>query len=326
MATSRGCAAHCTFCQSGNYANRYHRMPKWRSRGAHSVVDEISHLHAAYGVDTISFVDDDFLGGAGQGRERAHEFAELVRELPFRITFSIECRVDEIDESLLSVLHDVGLRHVLIGIESATDSDIRLFAKKTTNGQVQDAIALLRALNIDFSTGFITFHPTSTLSGIEENLTFLGDNKITNYRRLTNRLELYPGSPLLGYYERRGVVMRIDRYRVYYEFEDPRISILYAAMRRILAQYQAIEAACEVQKFRAARGHDAELYDLLSDLRQISESISSSMIMNARLLLSQVRQSSIHASFDEVVASVAKETNRLSLALTSMVDVDVPTA
>ena len=30
VSTSRGCAAHCTFCQSGNYGNRYHKLPRWR--------------------------------------------------------------------------------------------------------------------------------------------------------------------------------------------------------------------------------------------------------------------------------------------------------
>ena len=325
MSTSRGCAAHCTFCQSGNYANRYHKMPKWRHRGARSVVDEITHLHETYGVDMISFVDDDFLGGKGQGRGRAEDFIRLVRELPFGITFSIECRVDEVDREILTALRKVGLRNVLIGIESAIEADIQLFAKKTTNQQVEAAIDLLRDLNIDFSTGFITFHPTSNLEGIAENLTFLARNRITNYRRLTNRLELYPGSPLLRYYERRGVAMYVDRYRVYYEFADPRIATLYHAMRDLLADYQELESACAIEKFRASRGGDPRAFERLAELLRLSDSVSSSMIENARKCLAKVQSSGNDASFDEVRASVGEERSRLTSVLQRTVLAQAPT-
>jgi anaerobic magnesium-protoporphyrin IX monomethyl ester cyclase len=315
MSTSRGCAAHCTFCQSGNYANRYHKLPKWRQRSARSVIDEIVHLHDTHGVDAISIIDDDFLGGAGQGRQRAIEFADRLDRLPFQITYSIECRVDEIDEYILRRLHDVGLRHVLIGIESAIDDDIRLFAKKTTNEQVEDAMALLRRLNIDFSTGFITFQPMSTLAGIAENLIFLARNRITNYRRLTNRLELYPGAPLLRYYERHGVALRVERYRVYYEFTDPRVTHLYIAMRRVLAPFQDVEAACETEKFRAARQHDDASYERLAVVHAYSDEISSRLVDGARRCLSEVLEKGLDASFEQVTGEVAEQTSQFMAVL-----------
>ncbi|MFV2106091.1 B12-binding domain-containing radical SAM protein [Micromonospora sp. LOL_015] len=281
MSTSRGCAAHCTFCQSGNYANRYHELPRWRHRSARSVVDEIAYLHDVHGVDAVSIVDDDFLGGAGQGRDRAFEFADLLDRLPFRITYSIECRVDEIDEQILARLRSAGLRHLLIGIESATDPDIKLFGKRTTTAAVEDAIATLRRLNIDFSTGFIMFQPTSTLDGVAENLAFLARNRITNYRRLTNRLELYPGAPLLRFYERQGLALRADGYRVYYDFADDLVSHLYSGMRQVLAPYRQVETICESQRFEAARSHDEASDQRLALLRAYSDEISSSLVAAA---------------------------------------------
>lgn len=315
MSTSRGCAAHCTFCQSGNYANRYHSLPKWRHRSAVSIIDEIVHLHETYGVEAISIVDDDFLGGAGQGRERAVEFVRHLGQLPFQITYSIECRVDEIDEDLLGRLRKVGLRHVLIGIESATSPDVRLFAKRTTNDQVDAAIAALRRLNIDFSTGFIMFQPMSTLAGIAENLSFLARSRITSYSRLTNRLELYPGAPLLRYYERHGVVMHTEKYRVYYEFTDPRVSHLYTGMRRALAPFGTIGAACDAEKFRAARGDDDASFERLRSLRALSDESTSCMIVAAQRCLSEVVDNGLQASFTPVAAEVMNETSRLKTAL-----------
>ncbi|MER7165316.1 radical SAM protein [Micromonospora sp. NPDC000207] len=311
VSTSRGCAAHCTFCQSGNYGNRYHRLPRWRQRSARSVIGEVVRLHDGHGVDAVSFVDDDFLGGAGQGRDRAVEFADRLAGLPFRITFSIECRVDEIDGPLLERLRGVGLRHVLIGIESATESDIRIFAKRTTTEQVETAVALLRRLNIDFSTGFIMFQPLSTLAGITDNLAFLARNRLTSYSRLTNRLELYPGALLLRYFERHGVRMQTEKYRVYYEFTDPLVSRLYAAMRQVLAPFAEVEAACDTAKFRAARGHDEASFEHLATLRDRSDEIANCLIDYARRCLDQVCENGVGASFEHLTAAVARETSRM---------------
>ncbi|MGW1059082.1 B12-binding domain-containing radical SAM protein [Micromonospora rubida] len=322
LSTSRGCAAHCTFCQSGNYANRYHELPKWRQRSARSIIGEVIHLHDDHGVDAISIVDDDFLGGAGQGRGRATEFADGLSRLPFRITFSIECRVDEIDEHLLRRLRDVGLRHVLIGIESATGDDVRLFAKRTTNEQVEDAVALLRRLNIDFSTGFIMFQPMSTLAGIADNLAFLARNRLTSYSRLTNRLELYPGAPLLRHFARHHIGTRVERYRVYYEFEDPLVSHLYTALRHVLAPFQGVEAVCGMAKFRAARDHDDPSSGRLAALRARSDEITNSMIEFAQRCLSEVLENGLDASFEQTAAEVTGHTSRLMALLRQGMIVD----
>lgn len=316
MSTSRGCSAHCTFCQSGNYANRYHQLPKWRHRSTQSIIEEIRLLHYRYGVDAISIVDDDFLGGHNQGRQRALEIVEQVGELPFRITFSIECRVDEVDDSLLRQLRDVGLRHVLIGVESATDTDIRLFTKRTSRQQAEYAIALLRALNIDFSTGFITFQPTSTLAGVADNLSFLARNRVTNYRRLTNRLELYPGAPLLRHYEKHGIRLRVERYRIYYDFLDSRVGHLYSGMRSVLAPYEAIERCCEAERFRAARASENLSNERLASLCELSDAISSSMISSAQECLCEVIRDGKRASFDHTASLIPARIDLLRNALT----------
>ncbi|WP_158073284.1 B12-binding domain-containing radical SAM protein [Amycolatopsis sp. CB00013] len=250
MYTSRGCAAHCSFCQSGNYGNRYHKLTKWRHRSASHIVTEIEFL-LTLGITAISIVDDDFLGGDGRGRARAEEFAQLIDDRGICITFSIECRVDEIDQSILSTLRRAGLRHVLIGIESANQFDDNLFAKKVSTEEIETAITLLRRLDIDFSAGFIMFHPLSTVDRLQENLSFMAKHKIGTYRRVTNRLELYPGAPLLSYFRRRGVDFREDSYRLYYDFVDPVVARYYSVARTILHPFIELESAAETARFAA---------------------------------------------------------------------------
>lgn len=315
MSTSRGCAAHCTFCQSGNYGNRYHRLPRWRSQSAGRIVDELSDLVRRYGITAISFVDDDFLGGDGRGRDRAFEFAEHLARLPFRIKFSIECRINELDEEVLTALRDVGLSHVLIGVESANEHDIAIFAKKTTNREAERAIGLLRRLDIDFSTGFIMFQPLSDVAGIEENLRFLARNRIGAHRRIANRLELYPGAPLLSYFQRRGVEFREERYRLYYRFRDDDVAALYVAFRDLLAPFAAVEESCQAALFRAVTSGGAVANGRIRGLKALANDIASALMEAAARCVHQVVAGSDPTAVDEITAAVRRSCADLTASI-----------
>ncbi|NKZ05485.1 B12-binding domain-containing radical SAM protein [Actinomadura latina] len=275
VSTSRGCMAHCTFCQSGNYGNRYHRLPKWRARSAANIAAELTNLIREHQITAVSFVDDDFFGGDGQGNERAYELARLLHTLPGGIHFSIECRINELDEPLFQALRAAGLRRVLIGIEAANEADLALFAKKTTNAQAARAISSLRSLDIDFSLGFIMFQPLSSLDAIGENLTFLHRHRVAAHRQLVNRLELYPAAPLTRYFQRKGVELREEGYRIEYEFSDPAVTLLRRAFMEVLKPYIRVERACQAALFQAVthgqgessrrlREHAADICEALS--------------------------------------------------------------
>ncbi|GAA0963081.1 hypothetical protein GCM10009550_58090 [Actinocorallia libanotica] len=304
-ATSRGCAAYCTFCQSGNYGNRYHRLPRWRARSAESVVAEISELVAGHGIRAVSFVDDDFLGGDGRGRDRALRFAELLAAQPYEITFSVECRINELDEEILTVLQAVGLRHLLIGVESANERDLALFAKRTTPEEAEAAIALLRRVGIDFSLGFIMFQPLSDTDGLRVNLEFLRRNRVGSHRRVANRLEVYPGSPLLSYFQRRGVRFREEKYRLYYEFADPVVAKLYGIYRRGLLPFAGVEDSCLRALFREeTRGvPDAAR---VRGLKSLKDDIAAALVGLAEDSLGMITQNDVLVAESEISTRVSE--------------------
>ena len=310
MYTSRGCAAHCSFCQSGNYGNRYHKLSKWRHRSAPSIVEEIQRL-GELGIHAISIVDDDFLGGDGRGRQRAVEFAELLARRGLTISFSIECRVDEIDREILSSLRAAGLRHVLIGIESANRLDDNLFAKKVSTEQIEAAIALLRELDIDFSSGFIMFHPLSSPAGLRQNLEFLAKHEIGTYRRVTNRLELYPGAPLLSYYRRRDIQFREERYRLYYDFADPRVAHYYRLVRRILRPFAVVENAAQRARYTAETRTPIDQARLESIYR-ISRRVSAELVRAAIRCLDLAEDATVSgaAAFEVDIAATTAALSR----------------
>ncbi|MFH8659485.1 B12-binding domain-containing radical SAM protein [Streptomyces afghaniensis] len=311
LCTSRGCAAHCSFCQSGNYANRHPGAPRWRYRSAEHVVDEIEHLQQAYGARMFSIVDDDFLGGDGRGIQRAQDFARLVRTRGLDIRFAIECRISELEAALLTTLRDVGLRHVLIGIESANDADLRLYAKRTTPQQAAEAIALLRKSDIEYSVGFIMFQPLSDLGGIRTNLDFLLANNVGSYRRIVNRLEVYPGSPLIGYFRRKQVHFWEESYRMYYDFQDPRVALLYEAFVKLLKPFEELEstAARAIFRLRAEEG-PAELH-ALRRLTEVTENITRALLATAYRCLQVAESGGVPADDKRLVAYAAGRVDEL---------------
>lgn len=318
MCTSRGCAAHCSFCQSGNYANRHPGAPRWRYRSAEHVVAEIKHLQQTYGARMFSFVDDDFLGGDSRGVQRAHEIAGLIRKHELDIKFAIECRISELEETVLMTLREVGLRHVLIGVESANDKDIRLYAKRTTPQQAADAIALLRKADIEFSVGFIMFQPLSDLDGIHTNIDFLLENNVGSYRRVVNRLEVYPGSPLLGYFRRKQVDFREDAYRMYYDFADPQVAALYDAFVRVLRPFEELETLAAKALFRLRAQEGPAEIRAPRHATEVADDVTRALLETALHCLQAAEDGRIQACETEIAAHTNSRLTELRKAFVSL--------
>lgn len=271
--TSRGCAAHCTFCESGNYGNRYHKAAKWRARSADNVVAEMVQLTLAHNVCRFSIVDDDFLGGDGRGYHRASEFHELLRKHDFALNYAIECRADEIDEGLFRQLMETGLRHVFIGLESGTRTDIALYAKRVDTNRMMSAVETLRRIGLSVSTGFIMFHPLSTLEGVEDNLRLLRRTGTASHAQLLGRLQLYPGSPLIRYFSRRGVELSEYDYQFDYTIVDDVVEAYRTKLTEVLGGARIAEErvakavfAVETSSFDSARHREiAELQRRFSE-------------------------------------------------------------
>src|SRR5690606_18163172 len=58
MVGTRGCPYNCSFCGAAVSANPDVMI---RTRTPHNILDEMSELHAAYGVTAFRFIDDLFL-------------------------------------------------------------------------------------------------------------------------------------------------------------------------------------------------------------------------------------------------------------------------
>jgi radical SAM superfamily enzyme YgiQ (UPF0313 family) len=173
ISTTRGCHNACAFCSIPSYYKLAHG-PRWRERSVESVCCELEELLLKYPeIDSISFVDDNFLGFHQKHWKRGLSIAKRLHELNSQILFEITCRVDSVDYELLSKLSEYGLSGVYLGIESGVQRILDLFRKNTTVEKNIKAIETISRLGIGCDIGFIMFCPSISIDEVEANLFFL---------------------------------------------------------------------------------------------------------------------------------------------------------
>ncbi len=234
VSTSRGCVARCTFCSAPNVSNKFQSGKAWRARTPQSVLAEIEMLVKKYNYRTFDFIDSTFEDpdGGRIGKTRVAEIARGLLERNLDVYYNCCMRAenwDETDEDLLALMVESGLEKVNVGIESGTAWELKLWDKLATVEDNIRMIQLLRKHGIYLAMGFIQFHPYCTVESLRSNGLFLRDYAGHNLRRLTERLEVYPGTVILARMEEDGL-LDADYFETLnpygYRFQDERVQKL----------------------------------------------------------------------------------------------------
>lgn len=230
MITTRGCYGRCNFCSVDPFFSTF--GPKYRLRSWENVIEEMNFLYTNYGVRNFMFNDANFIGGKGRGFDRAKKIAEEILRRKWDIEFRIQCRVNDIDEDLFTLLKEAGLTRVYLGIESGSQTILDRFQKDATVEENLRAIEILSKLEIFMSLGFIMFDDKINTKELNENLAFLQRVKaIVPQNKLGNIYPLSKLLPLAG----TEVEKRMKSTNNYkgnsldynYSFDDPVIGLLY---------------------------------------------------------------------------------------------------
>jgi anaerobic magnesium-protoporphyrin IX monomethyl ester cyclase len=139
---SRGCSNDCSFCTQCAFWQR-----KWRSKSPKRIADEMQHAYEQYGMKFQWLTDDNF----GLGAHTQELCRELIgRGLSQDIMWFMQARCDDVrrHENLLPVLREAGLRWILTGVESPSESTLEVFNKKIRPEDAKNAISQLKRNDI----------------------------------------------------------------------------------------------------------------------------------------------------------------------------------
>lgn len=231
---SRGCYGGCTFCYINPF---YGQGSQWRGRTPENIIAEIDDLMVKHKIEDFYFTDPNFFGPGERGQQRALHLATLLKSRNIR--FGIEARVNDIHDETVSALVEAGLRHILVGLESGSDSSLKRINKMTTVAQNERAIRILRKYGIEPNIGFIMFEPDSSLVDIRVNFEFLRRNDLVKNLPITANVLYHHLIVLKGTKAHRDLQdagrleVQASTYESIVALTDPEVAVLAMIMRRI---------------------------------------------------------------------------------------------
>jgi len=196
--TSFGCPYNCSFC----FCKEITRGSFYK-RPIEEVVEEIATIPER----EIYIVDDDFL----YDEERLYRFIGLLRENRIDKRFLVYGRADFISShpQLMVELFSVGLRAVIVGIESVRSEDLKDYRKGTTREINEECIRTLKKIGIElYATLIIPMHFSAAdfreLSGwlVSQGMTFVNLQPLTPL----------PGTEIFTEYEGKLIIKREDHH------------------------------------------------------------------------------------------------------------------
>lgn len=161
--SSRGCPYGCSFCQVETILGR-----RFRGRSAANILDEIAWLKEEYGIQSLTFDDDNLHTDRKRAIELFQGMIDRGLVMPWK---SIATAVFRLDEEQVDLMKDSGCTYVDVAIESGT-TRIRkeLVGKPVDLDHAARIIRYLRQKGIFVAANIIMGFPTETWEEIRESL------------------------------------------------------------------------------------------------------------------------------------------------------------
>jgi radical SAM superfamily enzyme YgiQ (UPF0313 family) len=163
---SRGCPFDCAFCQP---TLRKIFGTKVRLRSPENVVEEIKTLKKLYKINAFWFLDDTLTGF----RWWVENFCNILKDEKINLIWGCTTRANLIDEKLMKMMRNVGLRKISIGGESASQRVLdEIYNKGIKIEDVEKTARLAKKLGIIVQVFFMMGAPTETLREINKTIKF----------------------------------------------------------------------------------------------------------------------------------------------------------
>ena len=188
----RSCKYNCTFCfhPSGT---------KYRQRSLDSIFSEIDYLTSHYDISYIALREELF----ATDNKRVAEFCNRMKAYNF--DWSIQLRIDNVNEELVSLLKDTRCRYIFIGVESASDIVLKSMHKGITLSRIDYALDLLREAGLDTRSGVIFGDTVETYETAMFSLNWYKKNQ-GKYQLFADMIIAFPGSILYKRACRTGII------------------------------------------------------------------------------------------------------------------------
>lgn len=162
----RGCPFGCTYCSTKSFWGR-----KYRLKSPQRIRDEVKRIHELYGTTYFVFAHDMFT----LNREKVIETSYLLKGLDFPLSWRCSARIDCLDEELIDIMSECGMKSIFIGIETGSPRMQKLINKNLKLERVLPLLTYIRSKGIEIDTSFIYGFPEETEEDLSQTLALITD-------------------------------------------------------------------------------------------------------------------------------------------------------
>lgn len=176
----RSCKYNCTFCfhPSGS---------KYRQRSIDSIFSEIDWLVSHYNITYLALREELF----ATDNERVRDFCNRMEKYDF--DWSIQLRIDNVNQELVNMLKNTRCRYIFIGVESAVNSILKSMHKGITVEHIEKALEMLHEAGLNSRSGVIMGDTMETENTANQTIEWFMKHK-DKYRMFLDMIIAFPGS------------------------------------------------------------------------------------------------------------------------------------
>ncbi|MCD8043151.1 MAG: B12-binding domain-containing radical SAM protein [Tannerellaceae bacterium] len=178
----RSCKYNCTFC--------FHPTgSRYRQRSLDSIFHEIDFLIKHFNINYIALREELF----ASDNRRVLEFCDRART--YGLTWSIQLRVDSVNQQIVDALKASNCRYIFLGIESADNHILKSMRKHITVEQVESALDMTIKAGLKTRSTLIIGDERETLQSAYRTLKWWNEHKRASSMSL-DMIIAFPGSTL----------------------------------------------------------------------------------------------------------------------------------
>lgn len=203
---TRGCPYSCfNYCTYPLQQGR-----KVRSRDVEKLVDEIEYWIKTLKTNKFIFRDPVF----SINRKYTINLCETIIKRNLKIDFLIETHLNNLDDELILLLKQAGLKMVYVGIESSDTNVLKDISRFTiANDKQYEVIKKLKDQGIITKSMFMLGNPSDNNKSLEETIKYA--NKLPNELVQFSVFTPYPGTPIFSDYKDKILEKKFEKFNQY---------------------------------------------------------------------------------------------------------------
>lgn len=212
---SRGCPHRCVFCSLGS--------KMYRPRSPKKVVDEVELYKNKFGVKSVAFYDDEFIGMSPKQNEWVKEICDEIIKRNLGLRFLTEGRCSQyIELETLKKMKEAGFAWIWLGVESGSQRLLdEVIHKDITLENVYRTFALAREAGLKTLMFIVVGFPTETPADIKLTIDLI--KKVKPDAVSIKMATPYPGTELRRYLESHDLLEnKLEHLEDYYRLTTDR--------------------------------------------------------------------------------------------------------